>query len=510
MREHHWKSKSMTAIETQSGIRDDFRNLARKSAIYGLGSILLRGISIFLLPLYTRYLTPADYGVIAVTGTITAILGILYPLGLHGAATRLYFDAQNEVDRYQRIGTLWMGMILSATVIAVFVDRIGNSVTPLLLKDVPFSPYIRLAIWTGFFNIFSLLPLNLFQISERPGSYVFTSVGSTLLTVCLIIGLVVFCGQGAYGYLLAVLLAGALLAVPYVLVTLKYIQVILRKDILKTALVYSLPLIPHGVASWMLALSDRLILEHYVTLEQLGLYSLGYQFGSVMNMAATAINFAWVPFLFRLDSEQGEAAKPRLARLVTYYTLILSWVALGLALLAKDAILFLTPPAFHEAHSVIPWIIGGFLLSGFYLIPANYLFLKSKTVWIPIVTVFSGAINVGFNLLLSPDYGIMAAAWANFLANGVMLALVWALTLRVYPFPYEYKRLGQIMLTVLGSFVVGNVLAFQSASMETAVRGVIWLAYPFVLVVLGFFTISEKEKALTFLKQALVTLSRRA
>jgi O-antigen/teichoic acid export membrane protein len=499
----------MNATETQSGVLNDFRNLARKSAVYGLGNILLRGISIFLLPLYTRYLTPADYGVIAVTGTITAILGILYPLSLHGATTRLYFDAQNEVDRYQSIGTLWVSMILSATAIAIFADRIGNTVTPLFLRDVPFSPYIRLAIWTGFFNVFSLLPLNLFQILERPGLYVLTTVGSTLLTIGLIIGLVVFWGQGAYGYLLGVLLAGALLAVPYVFVTLKYVQVILRKDILKTALVYSLPLVPHGVASWMLALSDRLILEHYVPMGQLGLYSLGYQFGSVMNMAATAINFAWVPFLFKVDSERGEAAKPHLARLVTYYTLILSWMALGLALLAKGAILFLTPPAFHGAHYVTPWIVGGFLLSGLYFIPANYLFLKSKTVWIPLVTVLSGAINIGLNLLLAPRYGIMAAAWANFLAYGAMLALVWALTLRVYPFPYEYKRLGQIMLTILGFFTVGNVLAFPSAAIETAVRGVIWLAYPFVLAVFGFFTITEKEKALAFVKQALIALSRR-
>ena len=502
--------KGMTAFETQSGVFNDFRHLARKSAVYGLGNLLLRGMNIFLLPLYTRYLTPADYGVMAVTATVTAILGILYPLGLHGAATRLYFDAQDELDGYQRIGTIWVGMILSAAVMAIFSDQIGDTVTPFFLRDVPFSPYIRLAIWTGFFSVFSLLPLNLFQILERPGLYVFASVGSTLLTICLIIGLVVFCGLGAYGYLLALLITSALLAVAYAWVTLKYARVIIRKHILKTALVYSLPLVPHGVASWMMALSDRLILEHYVTLGQLGLYSLGYQFGSVMNMAATAINSAWVPFLFKLDAEQGETAKPRLARLVTYYALILSWVALGLALLSKSLIFFLTPPAFHGAHNVIPWITGGFLLGGFYLIPANYLFLKSKTVWIPLVTVFSGAINIGCNLLLVPHHGIMAAAWVNFLANGVMLALVWALTLRVYPFPYEYKRFGQIMLTILGFFLLGNLVRFQSLPVETVVRGVMWLVYPFVLAGVGFFTDAEKEKALTFLKQALIALSRRA
>jgi len=438
-----------------------------------------------------------------VTSTITAILGILYTLSLHGAVTRIYFDAKNDSERNQNTGTIWVTMILLATGMAALLDRLGEYIFPVFLREVSFVPYIRLAIWTAFFNIFSLFPLVLFQIQEHAGFYVLTSVIGTLLTTGLIIGFVVFSGQGAYGYLLGMLLAGVLLVIPYIVLTLRNVRIVLKKDVLKAALVYSLPLIPHGLASWILELSDRLILERYVPLEELGLYSLGYQFGLIMTMVATAINNAWVPFLFKADAQQGEAVKPHLARMVTYYTLILSWIALGLALLAKDAILLLTTPSFYGAHRVIPWIIGGLLLSGLYYIPVNYLFLKSKTGWIPLVTILSGAVNVGLNLWLTPFYGIMAAAWSTFLSYGVMLVSTWLLAQQMYFFPYEYKRLGQILLAAIGVFLVGNALSFSSLIVDIIVRGTVWLVFPIVLATLGFFTIKEREKIQLVIRQKL-------
>ncbi len=487
----------------------DVKNLAGKSVIYGLGSILLKVVGFFLLPLYTRYLTPADYGVIAVAITVMVILSIIYTLGLNGALTRFYFDTQDETGRRRNSGTIWTGMILVATGMTVLMDRLGANLFPLIFREVPFAPYIRLTIWIAFFQVFSLIPLNLLQIQERPGLYVLATVASTLLSIGLIITLVVFQKQGAYGYLLGMLLATMLSAVLYAVFTIRHVQITLRWDIFKAALGYSLPLVPHGLASWVLELSDRVILERYVSLTDLGLYAISYQFGAVMNMAAIAVNNAWVPFLFKVDAERGDTAKPNLARLATYYTFVLSWGGLGLALLVKDALWLLTTPAFYPAYRVAPWIIGGLLLSGLYYIPVNFLFLRSKTGWVPVVTVLSGVVNVGLNLWLAPRYGIMAAAWSTFLAYGVMLALVWAVALREYSFPYEYRRLGLIGLTVVCLFIVGNTLKFDSSViMDLGLRGALLLAYPLVLAVLGFFTPAEKATALTLMRQVLAMLHR--
>lgn len=476
--------------------------------MYGLGSITLKAIGFFLLPLYTRYLTPADYGIMAVTATLMAILGIIYPLSLHGAVTRFYFTAQTETERRQTNGTLWLAIIVVALGITLLLDRFGAAIFSRLFEEVPFEPYIRLTIWIAFLNTLSLLPLVFFQVQERPVPYVMTTVTKTLLTIGLVIYFVVFQQQGVYGYLKGMFGAQALLAIPYLMLTLRQIELKLQWDILKAALLFSLPLIPHNLAGWVLELSDRAILERFVSLDQLGLYSIGYQFGLLMTLVATAVNYAWVPFLYKKDAQQGEAAKPVLTRLATYYTLGFCLAGLALMLLVREVIMLMTAPPFHAADRVAPWIIGGLLFSGLYYIPVNFLFLRRRTGLVPVVTVLSGLVNVGLNLWLAPVYGIMAAAWSTCLAYAVMLGLVWWLARRVYPFPYEYRRLGLIALTTAGLLAVGLIPNYGSFGVTLGVKLGLLLAYPVVLLALGFFTPAEKEQLFAFARQGWGALRR--
>jgi O-antigen/teichoic acid export membrane protein len=493
---------------TQSRILVDIKSLASKSAIYGVGSISLKLIGFLLIPLYTRYLTPADYGIMAVTGTVISILSILYPLGLVGAATRFYFTAKDEDERRRNNGTIWIAMLLFALAATALLDRLGNIICPLLFRDIPFEPYVRMALWITFLNILSLVPLALFQVRERPVPYVILTVSNTLLTIGLVINFVVLQEQGVYGYLYGTLLSLALFATPYIVLTLRSTRITFHWNVLKAALAFGLPLVPHSLASWVLELSDRIILQRFVPLGELGLYSLGYQFGGIIRLFATAINFAWVPFLYKTDAQQGETAKPKLARLATYYVLCMCYVSLGLAMFVKEIIFFMTAPAFHPAYRVAPWIIGGWLFSGLYFIPVNFLFLKSKTGLVPLITIPAGLFNIGFNLWLVPRYGIMAAAWSTFLAYGLMLALAWGMALRVYPFPYEYKRLGITAAVTVGLFAASIVFQVDSIAIELGVKAMLLLAYPFVLILLRFFTTSEKKVMHSFLQQSLVVLHR--
>jgi len=479
--------------------------------VYGAGSILLRTINFLLIPLYTRYLTPADYGIMAVTTTIMAVLQIIYPLSLHSAAMRFYFLANDEDEQRRNSGTIWLAMLVSSLTMTLMLDLLGRVIAPSLFRDIPFDPYLRLAIWISFFSTLGLLPLALFQAKERPIPYVLTTISSTLLSIGLVINLVVFQRRGVHGYLLGLLWSQILFAVPYIVLTLRNVKLSIHLSALKAALDFSLPLVPHGLAGWTLQLSDRVVLQRFVPLGEVGLYSLGYQFGNIINLLATAINFAWAPFLYKTHAQHGESANPKLSRLVTYYTLCLCFVALGLALFVKEIIFFMAAPAFHSAYRVVPWVIGGLLFNGLYYVPVNFLFLRSKTRLIPLITVLSGLVNVGLNLWLVPRYGIMAAAWATFLAYGLTLALAWRAAQGIYPFPYEYKRLGLIGLTTISSIGLSIALQLNSMALETVLKAALLLAYPFVLAGLGLFTSYEKTAALAALRQItrLITLGRK-
>lgn len=480
----------------------DIKSLANKSIIYGLGNIVLRAINFFLLPVYTRFLTPTDYGILAVTGIVSSILGILLSLSLHSALNPIYYFTSDDEQRRADLGTVWLTLMLLAGGTTFILDRTGSYLFPIFFKNVLFVPYIRLVIWNGFLNTFSLVPLALFQMQERAKSYVTLQVAGVLSHIGLIIYYVVIRQQGVYGNLLGNLLGTLAMTVPYIWVALKNIQPTLQKEVLKRALAYSLPLVPHSLASWVLELSDRAILERFVPLDQLGLYALGYTYGAIMNLVAYAVNIAWVPFLFKTNAQEGDSARHRLARLGTYFALFLCFVALTLALFAQQVIEFMTAASFHAAASVTPWIVAGLLLSGLYYFPINFLFLKQKTTLIPVVTVLSGLLNIGLNVWLVPQFGIMAAAWSTFISYGAMLVFAWRLSLRVYAVPYEYMRLLKIGVVTITLWLIGSILPFTNLLGILIAKCLVVALFPLSLLALGFFTPIERQHAGLWLTSA--------
>lgn len=471
----------------------DLRRLFDRSAVYAVGLLLLRGMSFLLIPLYTRHLDRAEYGIVAVAASVTALLGVLGPLSLHGALARLYFNTESGPDRKRIAGTLWAATLVTALCFTLLLDLLGERWAVVLLPDVPFNPYIRLAIWTAFLTSFGLVPLSLLQIEEQSRLYVKVTVAGTLATTICIIWLVVIRGMGARGYVLGAFLGSALMAIPYGVLAAKRSTIGLRWDVTRAALIYSLPLVPHALAGWVLELSDRALLQRFVPLAELGLYSLGYQLASLLTLAATAINFAWTPYMYGVVRERPETAAAELARMTTYYTAVLCCLGLGLALLGGDALRVLTEPPYHPAYQVVPWTVLGLLCSGLYLVPANLLFLKSRTSLIPLVTIGAGFVNVGLLLWLAPRFGIMAGAWATAGGYAMMLLLVWIAARTVFPLRYEYARLGVLLGTGAVIFLVAKALALPPNLTGAAARLALWLAFPLVLFLLGFFRSGERE-----------------
>jgi O-antigen/teichoic acid export membrane protein len=470
----------------------DVRRLAGKSVVYGLGTVLLRGVGLLLLPLYTRYLTPQDYGVVALAATLTAFLGIVYPLSLYSAVGRFYFLASSEGERRRTNGTIWIAILFLGFAMSAVLDRVGAPLFAWLYADLAFSPFIRMSIWTAFLSLFSVVPLSLLQAKERPGAYVVWSTASLVVTVGLIVVFVVALRQGAYGYIYGTLMANLVLAIPFAILTIRESDLAFDFGILRKALGFSLPLVPHGLASWALGLSDRAILMHFVPLAAIGLYSLGYQVGSVMIMASGAITNAWIPFLYKRVADDGEQANPGLARLVTYYTLVVSAIAVVLCLFARDTILLLTSAPFHGASAIVPIVVVGYLWNSLYIVPANFLFVANRTAYLPIATLGGAVLNIGLNIILVPRYGIMAAAWTTLVAFLFMMITVAVIANRVFPFPYEYRRIALILATS-ATVIVGGVTFKVPLPLDIAVQGAWLLAFPLLLVLSGFMSTRERE-----------------
>lgn len=430
-------------------------SLGKASIAYLVAFALPSFLGVILLPLYTRFLTPYDYGITAVCASVTGFVGAFSQLGLLTAYSRkfvLYRNDGHEMDRYT--STIMFFLCCYGLVATTLAAALGGTVAGALVPDVPFSPHIQVALWAAYFNLASALVLTIFRSQMRPTAYLVFSAGHVLLTTALTIALVVVYRQGALGYLTAGLMSNAAFGLVALFLLRGHWVPHFSWAMLWSSLRFGLPLVPETIGAWMFSVADRIMLSTLVNTSQAGLYSLGFQIANLVGLVSTAMNFAWRPYFFTELSDHGDEAKTRLARLATYWMLAMCVVCLLASGFAREIVGLLTPLPYHTSYTVVPIVAIGLLFGGIYYIFVNSLYWLGKTVQVATATVVSGALNVGLNLLLLPRMQMLGAALATALANLFLLLVVAAIAVRVFPFPYEYRR----MTKLIGAFALSQVL----------------------------------------------------
>ncbi|HNS51957.1 MAG TPA: oligosaccharide flippase family protein [Anaerolineae bacterium] len=414
-------------------------SLSRQSAVYGLGTFLNQGIAFFLIPLYTTFLAPAEYGI---NGSVTAVMGvlaILLALSLESAVARFYYDYHTNEQRERYFFTAWAFLTLFGLLVAVMLDLAGDWLFQLAFRDVPFRPYGRLALWGSYLGVASAIPNVMFRVREQPRTFVSFSVSQFLLRVGLNILFVVHFRRGVAGIFEATLIVNAIYAVPYTWIAWRGMRPALDRPSLRASIAYALPFVPHRLSNWVLNVSDRIVLENLVPLDALGLYTVGYRFGLTLAALLDAVNLAWMPFYYKTAQEEG--GRESLARLVTYYVYALLFVTLGTVLLSREVVYLMAAPRYHPSAAVVPPVAMAYGLHGLYLVMVSGPSYVKRTAKIPLYTGVAALVNIAINVLLIPRYGMMVAAWSTLAAFLVRALLITGFSLSVYPLPYDWRRM---------------------------------------------------------------------
>ena len=441
-----------------------------------------------LIPLYTRFLTTSDYGILGVTDMVSAVIVIILTLQLAGAITIHYFRLDDNKRRLL-ISTIWLFFLAIPTGVTIALTAMGGKWFSAMFPNIPFSPYIQIALVVGYLTIFSVIPQILFRLREQPIPYVIFNLAGFGVKIGLSIWFVVGLHMGAIGVLWAFLISNGILAVAYILVILRDVNWTFSWSMLKKSLLLSLPLMPHVLGSWALSLSDRAILQAYVSLSDLGIYRLAFQFSSVYLLFIIAANNAWIPFFFKKAIDRNSWGV--IVRLATYLILALTIIGSGIAIFSGDVIRIMTPTIYHPAARIVPLLVLGSSLSIVYLVWVNATVFSKRTGWMAIATVIAASTNVIANILTIPTFGIMAAAVNAVLGNAVLALIHFFVSRRLLPLPHEYGRWAKVGLTA-GLLYGLSVLAPKSPTwLSLAARAVVWCSWPVILYFLGFWT--EKE-----------------
>jgi O-antigen/teichoic acid export membrane protein len=243
----------------------------------------------------------------------------------------------------------------------------------------------------------------------------------------------------------------------------------------------------------VLGSADRFILERLVSLEEVGIYNVGYQLGLGMSVMAGAANNTLIPLYGRmLDSEK---ARRDVVVATTYYAAAVVCVALGLSLFGEDLVTLFTPPSYHAAGSLIPWVVLGYVFFALYFPPTNLLALTyGRSSVIGLATGLGAIVNVGLNFAVIPFLGIMGAAATTALTYFVMMTSVAWLARRTAPLPIEKRRVGLLLAAGAIVFAVGWAAAPEALLGSLAVKALALGTFPCLLWPLGFYSVQEKAE----------------
>jgi O-antigen/teichoic acid export membrane protein len=440
----------------------EVRRVLRDSTIYGLGSLIIRASAIVLAPIYTTYLTRADYGVMSYIAMLSSMLGTVMMLGQSGSLVLFYRSTAEHINdrRVILFNVFWFVMLFSGILVAlgfIFGPALAARITG--SKDIPFNPYLVLALLTAFIGLPQAMQQSINRALGQAKMFIAFQLSTFVLNTGFTLYFVVALRQGAYGSLKGTLVAAAIMAPLSLVVVVRRWTPRFSWEKLSHSLTFGLPLLPHYFAGWVLTYIDRYLLVKLSTLSQVGLYSLAYNFSMVLNLFCRSINQAWGPIYYDLaDTEEGRKMLPRLT---TVYAATVTVLGIGFTLFAPDLMVLLVNRRFNAAAPVVPVVTAGYYMFALYMVVSTPIFHARKTTWVPAISGTAALLNLGGNLILIPRFGMLGAAWATFGAYAFMAALARVISNRLRPGIYEDRNLALLIgiysLSLAAAIVLVNL-----------------------------------------------------
>jgi len=462
-----------------------------ETVVYGFAGIASTLASLLLVPIYTRVLNPADYGVVTILTTISNIVGVVAVAGIGWALFWAYFKAKKR-ERKSVVGTALVFQTIFPLAITLVVFALSHSLSSFLFRSDRYANLITLSAVIMFFNAGIGIPLALLRANSRPTKYVVVNLIKIVSTVVLAFALVAGFNMGVEGAIWANLLGCALGYLAGLVFTFGDLSLSFSVRWLKEMLSFGAPLIPAGLAMWVLNSSDRYFLNAFVGTSEVGLYNVGYKVGMLVSLVVGAITLAYPRFMFFVYNEKPNP-QDYYRRANTYFFLITFWFALSISIFAKEAIGILTGPLFHDAYPVVPLIAFSYVASGLYQNFGTGATVVKKTYLSTVAAAIAGVANLVMNYLLIKSFGMMGAAIST-LVSFILLAFIQLyFSQKVYPISFEFRRM--LIITIVGGLLVylATLIEFGFV-LSLVVKVIIFAVFPILLFFLGFFEEGELRK----------------
>lgn len=461
--------------------------ILKNTFIYSLGNIILALSSFILLPIYTKYLSVSEFGLVNSMQIFSSVFIIFLTLALERSLFRITYDYKEQREKSIFFGTILIA-ILFVSIIVILLSFVLSPWLQNLFKSVPFYPFFFYTILYSFILIFINYSQTISQVQQTAKSFLIVSLSVFFLTAIYNIVFIVYLKMGAKGYVLGMLF-GALTVMPLVLYNLKN-QIILkwRKDMFRNALLFCIPMLPNLLFSWILNLSDRVIIDKYFSQADVGIYSLGYKIASLVVFGGSAFFLAYNPLFYEVVNTNDESTAKKV--IYAYNKLFISAVcAMGISILIfSDVLLKFFKPEYLNAFPFLFGFTISFIIVQLCGLFNLMIYQNKKSSSVAITIVICAIINITLNFILIPKYGVVFGVITSILVNIINFGIMFFLAKRNF-----YVRFNFIIPTI--TFIVAFFLFYaENYFLMLSLTSLILLkSLIFLSVMTGFFFYHKLE-----------------
>jgi O-antigen/teichoic acid export membrane protein len=472
----------------------DLRKLFRQSAIYGLGTLSTKLAGFVLIPLYTQNFSVAEFGVLGLLEVSTAVVMSFFGLSLYSAFFRWYWDASSEGKKESLFFTVTLFQI-GVVVFAYFASLpFLEIVSRLLLNSPDYSNLIRLMLISSLLQLVLVMPNTLLRLQEKPWLFTLANVVQLVFSLTVTVYFVAYSDAGIEGIYYGQIVGSVAFASVLLRFTLKNMVFSFETQLLHKMLAYCLPLFMSGVALVMLNVNDRYSLKALGNMADVGLYSYGFKLANTLNVfLITSVNFAIQPMIYRMMNAPDN--KRFYAKLLTYYTFGTMIFGLGMMVFGMEITkLFAKRTEYFDAWYIFPFIIYSIVFGMMKDVATTGLSVSKKTKVIALTVVVTWALNLILNNILIRLMGNQGAALSKMLSMFVFFAMTIHFAQKVYPIPYEMKRIGLMLIVAATLYGISLLINPLSVMPRLALKSLLLVSFPLVLYVFKFYEAVELDR----------------
>lgn len=445
-------------------------NVVRAGIWYIISTIMVKAISVISTPILTRMMTKADYGTATTFSSWNSLLLIICSLNLGYSVGRAKQDFPNQFDRYigsmQVLGSIVTGIM--ATLSLLFIRPVSG----ILELDKTCIVILFLYLWGG---MIVNMQQNWYRYNYKYKQNISITVYTAISTILLSIVLVALQDERKYiGRCLGLAFPVFALGIVFVMDGIKDRRLCCNKTYWKYGLKLSIPLIMHTISLYVLGQSDRIFITKICGQEATGMYSLAYQYASLISLITNALNEAWNPWFHDTyyEGKFGEIKK-NVKPLIVFGCMI----CIGAVALAPEAVLILGGKQYSESVYVILPSALGILMQYLY---TNYVIIEvhlKKVNYISIGTMVAAVCNIILNAIFIPYFGYVAAAYTTLVCYGLLFIAHFIISRYILKIHLYEDRFVFICLMAASAICVGFTMLYERNIIRHAVLAVFCCLY---------------------------------